>query len=129
MAQRQSRRLRGMDAEIVPETARDKHCIFCLTDENQGFNIIGGNVLRFPCCQKFAHRSCQRKWERNSSECPHCRRELPNERDDELPPVEPTEPRNREASPRQRAINALRALLQDREGLQQRIDAVSLTFF
>jgi len=70
MAQRQSRRLRGLDAEIVPETARDKHCVFCLTDENHGFNIIGGNVLRFPCCKKFAHRSCQREWERNSPVSP-----------------------------------------------------------
>ena len=44
MAQRQSRSLRGWDVEIVPEPARDKHCIYCLIDENQGFNIIGGNV-------------------------------------------------------------------------------------
>jgi len=91
MAQRQSQRLCGLDAEIVPETARDKHCVFCLTDENQGFNIIGGKALRFPCCKKFAHRSCQREWERNSPLCPHCRRKL----GDILPPVEPTEPRNR----------------------------------
>lgn len=125
MAQRQSRRLRGLDAEIVPETARDKHCVFCLTDENHGFNIIGGNVLRFPCCKKFAHRSCQREWERNSPLCPHCRRKL----GDELPPVELTEPRNREVSPRQRAINALQEAIQDREGLEQRINAVSLTFY
>lgn len=27
---------------------------------------IGGNVLLFPCCKKFAHHSCQREWERNS---------------------------------------------------------------
>ena len=96
MAQSQSRRLRGLDAEIVPETARDKHCVFCLTNENQGFNIIKGNILRFPCCKKFASRNCQREWERNFSVCPHCRRELPYERHDKLPPVEPTEPRNKQ---------------------------------
>jgi len=37
MAQRQSRRLRGLDAEIVLETARKKHCVFCLTDEKHFF--------------------------------------------------------------------------------------------
>ena len=56
---------------------------------------------------------------------PHCRRKL----GDELPPVELTEPRNREVSPRQRAINALQEAIQDREGLEQRINAVSLTFY
>ena len=39
MAQRQSRRLRGLDAEIVLETARKKHCVFCLTDEKHFFLI------------------------------------------------------------------------------------------
>ena len=125
MAPRQSRRLRGLDAEIVPETARDKHCVFCLTDGDQGFNIIGGNVLRFPCCKKFAHRSCQREWERNSPLCPHCRRKL----GDELTPVELTEPCNREVSPWQWAINALQEAIQDREGVKQQINAVSLTFY
>jgi len=104
MAQRQSRRLHGLDAEIVPETARDKHCVFCLTDENQGFNIIGGNFMRFPCCKKFAHRSCQREWGRNLPLYPQCQRKL----DDELPP--------------------LQGVIQDREGLERRINAVRLTF-
>ena len=108
MAQRQSRRLHGLDTEIVPETARVKHCIFCLIDENQGFSIIAGNVLRFPCCKKFAHRSFQPEWERNSPLCLHCRKELPKERDDKLPPVEPD---NREVSLRQQAINVLQALI------------------
>ena len=127
MEQRQSRRLHGLDAEIVPETARDQHCIFCLIDEHHGFNIIAGNVLQFPCCKKFAHRSCQREWERNSSQCPHCRRELPNEGNDGLP-VEAIEPRNGHISPRQRAMNALQSAIRDREGLKQRMNAVSFTF-
>ena len=99
MEQRQSRRLRGLDAEIVPETARDQHCIFivyslyihCIfIDEHHGFNIIAGNILRFPCCKNFAHRSCQRKWERISPLRPNCGRELPSEENDELL-VEPIE--------------------------------------
>ena len=53
MEQRQSQRLHGLDAEIVPETARDQHCIFCFIDEHHGFNIIAGNVLRFPCCKNL----------------------------------------------------------------------------
>ena len=126
MAQRQSRRLRGLDVEMVPETARDKHCIFCLMDEHHGFNIIAGNVLRFPCCSKFAHRSCQREWERNSPLCPHCRRELPNEGNDELL-VEAIELRNGQIPPRQQAVNALRAAIEDRAGLEQRMNGVSLT--
>jgi len=51
--------------------------------------------------------------------CPHCRRKL----GDELPPVELNEPRNREVSLRQRAINALQEAIQDREGLKQQINA------
>ena len=124
IAQRSSRRLQGLDLEMVPETVSDRHCIFCLTDKNHGFTIIGGNVLRFPCCKKFAHRECQRQWELNSSTCPHCRTELPNERD----VAENLNNRNREVSPRQLAINALQTAIQDREGLEQRIDSVSLTF-
>lgn len=127
MAQRQSRRLRGLDVEIVPETARDKHCIFCLIDEHHGFNIIAGNVLRYPCCSKFAHRCCQREWEMNSQLCPHCRSELPNDETDELS-MEAIEPRNEQIPPRQQAINALQAAIQDRAGLEQRMNAVSLTF-
>ena len=127
MEQRQSRRLRGLDAEIVPETASDQHCIFCLIDEHHGFNIIAGNVLRFPCCKTFAHRSCQRKWERISPLCPHCRRELPNEENDQLL-VEAIEPRNGQISPRQQEINALQAAIQDREGVQRRMNEVSFTF-
>ena len=126
MAQRQSRRLRGLDAEIVPETARDKHCIFCLMDEHSGFNIIAGNVLRFPCCMKFAHRSCQREWERHSQLCPHCWGELPDEGNEELL-REAIAPRN--IPPRQQTINALQAAIQDREGLEERMNAVSLIFF
>ena len=126
MAERQSRRLRGLDAEIVPETARDKHCIFCLMDEHRGFNIIAGNVLRFPCCMKFAHRSCQRVWERHSQLCPHCCGELPDEGNEELL-REAIAPRN--IPPRQQAINALQAAIQDREGLEERMNAVSLNFF
>ena len=128
MEQCQSRRLRGLDAEIVPETVRDQHCIFCLIDEHHGFNIIAGNVLRFPCCKKFAHHSCQREWERISPLCPHCRRELPSEENDELL-VEAIEPCNGQISPRQRAINALQAAIQDREGLKQRMNEVSFHFF
>ena len=124
MEQRQSRRLRGLDAEIVPETASDQHCIFCLMDEHHGFNIIAGNVLRFPCCMKFAHRSCQREWERNSQLCPRCRGELPDEGNEELL-REAIAPRN--IPPRQRAINALQAAIQDREGLEERMNAVSMT--
>ena len=123
MAQRRSRRLQGLDVEMVPETVSDRHCLFCLTDENHGFNIIGGNVLQFPCCKKFAHRECQRQWELNSSVCPHCRTELPNER----AVTENLHDRNREVSLRQLAINALQAAIQDREGLEERIDSVSLT--
>ena len=127
MEQRQSRRLRRLDAEIVLETASDQHCIFCLIHEHHGFNIIPGNVLRFPCCKMFAHRSCQREWERISLLCPHCRRELPNEENDELL-VEAIEPRNGQISPWQQAINALQAAIQDREGFEQRMNEVSLTF-
>ena len=123
MAQRSSRRLQGLDVEMVPGTVSDRYCIFCLTDENHGFNIIGGNVLCFPCYKKFAHHECQRQWEVNSSACPHWRTELPNERD----VTENLHNRNREVSPRQLALNALQAAIQDREGLEQRIDSVSLT--
>ena len=33
-----------VDVEIAPETVCNRHCMFCLIDENQGYNIIGGNV-------------------------------------------------------------------------------------
>ena len=126
MAQRQSRQS-GLDVEIVPETACDKHCIFCSIEEHNGFNIIAGNILRFPCCRKFAHRSYQREWERNSQLCPHCRGELPNDGIDELP-MEAIEPRNGQIPLRQQAINALQAAIRDRAGLVQRMNAVSLLF-
>ena len=127
MAQRQSWRLRSLDIEIVPETSRDKHCIFCLIDEHHGFNIIAGNVLRFPCCRKFADRSCQREWERNSELCPHCRRKLPNEGNDEAP-MEAIELHNGQIPPWQQAINALQAVMEDRARLEQQINTVSLAF-
>lgn len=80
--------------------------------------------------QKFAHRSCQREWERNSSVCSHCHSELPDERDDEPRPVEPfeplpPEPRNDQLSPRQRAVNSLHAAVQDMEGLFFSLHVVS----
>ena len=38
-------------------------------------------------------------------------------------------PRNGQIPPRQQAINALRAAIEDRAGLEQRMNGVSLTFF
>ena len=43
--------------------------------------------------------------------------------------MEAIEPHNEQIPPRQQAINALQAAIQDRAGLEQRMNAVSLTFF
>ena len=123
MSHKSSRRLQELDVEMVPETVSDRHCIIFLTDEYHGFNIIGGNVLCFPRYKNFAHCECQRQWEPTSSACPHCRTELPNERE----VTENLHGHNREVSLRQLAIKALQAAIQDREGLKQSIDSVSLT--
>ncbi|KAJ7358651.1 hypothetical protein OS493_022084, partial [Desmophyllum pertusum] len=83
------------------------------------------NVLRFSCCKKFAHRSCQEAWEKISSTCPHCRAEMQNGRNDEPPVAEPlaivgVEP---PLSPsRDDAINALFTTANDQALIQQRID-------
>lgn len=124
MAQRRSRRIAGLN----PETIEDERCIFCLVDEKEGFNILRANVLRFSCCKKFAHRSCQEAWEKISSTCPHCRAEMQNGRNDEPPVAEPlaivgVEP---PLSPsRDDAINALFTTANDQALIQQRIDSVS----
>ena len=73
--------------------------------------------------RKFFHRECQRHWELTSSACPHYRTELPNQRD----VAENLHARNREVSPRQLTINDLQAAIQEREGLEQKFDSVSLS--
>ncbi|KAJ7376483.1 hypothetical protein OS493_034473 [Desmophyllum pertusum] len=127
MAQRRSRRIAGLN----PETIEDERCIFCLVDEKEGFNILRANVLRFSCCKKFAHRSCQEAWEKISSTCPHCRAEMQNGRNDEPPVAEPlaivgVEP---PLSPsRDDAINALFTTANDQALIQQRIDSFELFY-
>ena len=78
--------------------------------------------LTIPMLQEIRTPRVPTTVELNSSTCPHCRTELPNERD----VAENLNNRNWEVSPRQLAINALQTAIQDRTK-EQRIDSVSLT--
>ena len=69
---RRSRRLEGKEPEVDKD---DFRCLYCLEDEEDGFDILRG-VVRMPCCGKFAHRSCQGRWEEETIYCCHCRKEL-----------------------------------------------------
>ena len=69
---RRSRRLEGRDPEV---DSSDFRCLYCLDDESDWFDVLRG-VVRMPCCGKFAHRSCQERWEDETIYCAHCRKEL-----------------------------------------------------
>lgn len=68
--QRRSARLAGESPEIED---KPEDCFFCLTK----VDICKVSVVLLPCCKKFAHRLCQKEWESTSTQCAHCRRDLP----------------------------------------------------
>lgn len=70
MAQRQSRRVRGLAPEI--ETFEER-CFFCLSDIPLR-RVASQSIRRLRCCSKFVHTRCQNRWQENHSKCAHCQR-------------------------------------------------------
>lgn len=112
---RYSRRLNGEKPEIVTD---DERCLFCYQTESEGFDILR-SAVRFPCCKKFAHRTCQARWEEENYYCAHCRKELKEEGVHHTI----TDPMHRGA------INALRGCLEDCNSLETQQVSVTYQIF
>ncbi|KAL9977679.1 hypothetical protein ACROYT_G015111 [Oculina patagonica] len=72
MAQRQSRRVRGLEPEVGTFKER---CFFCLSDISLG-RVACPSIRRLPCCLKFVHTRCQIQWQETHTTCAHCMREI-----------------------------------------------------
>ncbi|KAL9977110.1 hypothetical protein ACROYT_G014481 [Oculina patagonica] len=70
MAQRESQRLRGLEAEVE---AFQERCFFCLADITLR-SLTSPTVRQLHCCEKFVHTRCQNRWQETSTTCAHCTR-------------------------------------------------------
>ncbi|KAL9978949.1 hypothetical protein ACROYT_G016533 [Oculina patagonica] len=72
MAQRQSRRVQGLEPEVG---TFEERCFFCLSDISLE-RVACPSIRRLPCCLKFVHTRCQIRWQETHTTCAHCIREI-----------------------------------------------------
>ena len=111
MAERQSRRLQGLPAEIETTSFR----CFCLEEGD----VCVTSAMQLPCCRQFLHRRCYLRWRQtNHASYPMCR---------DLQHQPPVPPPSAPVEINQDLIDRLRTLLQAPD-LEQQLRQVRYLF-